>query len=242
MISFIIPAKNEEGFIGGCLRSILAQQTGEVFEIVVVDNNSADRTAEEARRVAPEARIFREEKIGTNPARQRGFLESKGEILIFLDADVRLPDIFWLQRTLARFIASEKAVAVSTHYRYYNMPIYQKIWQVFGTFVFIYPWVFLIDKLFRHSAHMVGGMMAIKRQALSLAGGFGKETEFYGDETIISKKLYPLGKIIVSPSLWVWTAGRRYSKYGMPRTVFRYVINYFWVLFTGRPYHNRSLN
>lgn len=52
-VSVIIPARNEEANIGRCLRSILAQQ-GIAFQVIVVDDHSADRTAEIARQVAQE--------------------------------------------------------------------------------------------------------------------------------------------------------------------------------------------
>jgi hypothetical protein len=52
-VSVIIPARNEEANIGRCLRSILAQQDI-AFQVIVVDDNSADRTAEIARQVARE--------------------------------------------------------------------------------------------------------------------------------------------------------------------------------------------
>jgi glycosyltransferase involved in cell wall biosynthesis len=52
-VSVIIPARNEEANIGRCLRSILSQQ-GIVFQVIVVDDRSTDRTAEIARQVAQE--------------------------------------------------------------------------------------------------------------------------------------------------------------------------------------------
>lgn len=239
MISFIIPAKNEEDYIGSCLTSILRQEIDERYEIIVVDNGSVDSTVAKAKQYFPQAIIASEVKPGTSAARQKGFLESRGEILIFLDADARLPDKNWLKRVLQK-ISQPNLVALSSHYRYYGVPGHQKLLQTLGTFLFVYPWIFLTNILFRHSCHMIGGMMAIKKQALSQAGGFGRETEFFGDETLIAKRLYALGKIVVSPKFWVHTSGRRYKSHGMVRTVYRYVLNYFWALFTGQPYHRTS--
>lgn len=239
MISFIISAKNEEHYIGSCLTSILKQATVEAYEIIVVDNGSADRTAEVARQNCPQVRIIQEAEPGTNAARQRGSLESRGEWLIFLDADVRLPDKDWLSRALAKIHASKNIVAISTHYRYYDLPFFKKALQTIGTFGFIYPWLFVVNNLLRITATMIGGMMIIKKDALIQAGGFSSSGQFYGDEVSIAIKLYKLGRIKVSPSLWVWTSGRRFNRQGMAGAVFKYVLNYFWVLFTGKP-HDRS--
>lgn len=213
----------------------MAQEALEPFEIIVVDNNSSDKTVEIVRQICPEAIILKEEKAGTSAARQRGFKEAKGDILIFLDADVKLPDNKWLAKIL-KTINQPLVVAASSHYRYYGIIWHLKILQTIGTFVFVYPWIFLTNNLLKHSCHMIGGLMAIKKQALIQAGGFGGETEFFGDETLIAKRLYRLGKIIVSPKLWVWTSGRRFKKQGLIRTVFGYVFNYFWALFMDRPY------
>ena len=48
MISIIIPAYNEEAYIGDCLQSFVQQQTDEEFEVIVVDNASTDRTTDVA--------------------------------------------------------------------------------------------------------------------------------------------------------------------------------------------------
>src|SRR5438128_6346700 len=43
-ISLIIPAYNEENYLGACLDAVMANVAGKVFEIIVVDNNSTDGT------------------------------------------------------------------------------------------------------------------------------------------------------------------------------------------------------
>lgn len=239
MISFIISAKNEEDYIADCLQSIMTQAADEIFEIIVVDNNSSDKTSQIAKQVCPQVIIATETKPGTNAARQAGFLKAKGEWLVFLDADVRLPDKDWLNRLNKKFVISGIA-AISSHYRYYGVPISQNILQTAGTFIFVYPWIFIINNLFHIGAHMIGGMMAIKKQALLEAGGFDAQSEFFGDEALISRRLYKFGKIIVSPNVWVYTSGRRFENEGLLKSVFKYLLNYFWVLFKGRPYQRKG--
>lgn len=239
MISFIIPAKNEENYIGDCLRSITLQETEKPFEVIVVDNNSSDKTSFIAKQACPQAIIIKEEEPGTSAARQRGAINAKGEWLVFLDSDVRLPDKQWLDRLRKKLMVPD-LVAVSSHYRYCGVSALQRVLQTFGTFVFVYPWIFVINNLLRIGAHMIGGMMAIKKQKLLAAGGFGTQSQFFGDEALISRKLYPLGKIVVSPKVWVYTSGRRFKNDGLIKSVFKYVLNYFWVLFRGKPYHSQG--
>ncbi|HBF34136.1 TPA: glycosyl transferase [Candidatus Sumerlaeota bacterium] len=90
-ISLIIPAFNEEKCIVECLRSVraafekVAATQSFDYEVVVVDNNSTDRTAELAR--SEGARVVFEAVNQIARARNRGAAEAQGEWFIFLDAD-----------------------------------------------------------------------------------------------------------------------------------------------------------
>jgi 4,4'-diaponeurosporenoate glycosyltransferase len=91
-ISVIIPARNEEKNLPYILQS-LKKQTIEPFEIIVVDDSSSDKTAEVAASYG--ARVIRNSTLpngwtGKNWAVWNGFLNCSGDLLIFLDADVRL--------------------------------------------------------------------------------------------------------------------------------------------------------
>ncbi len=91
MISFIVPARNEEENIENCIKSIKGLEIKN-YEIIVVDDNSNDRTYEIIRRIegVKAIRIYEKpiEAVGKNYALYVGYLNSKGDILIFLDADV----------------------------------------------------------------------------------------------------------------------------------------------------------
>jgi glycosyltransferase involved in cell wall biosynthesis len=95
-ISAIIPARNEEEVIATCVRA-LAQQP-EIVEIVVVNDQSADRTAEIARAVAaevPQLRVLETREVppgwvGKNHAVWVGAQEAKSQWLLFTDADAEL--------------------------------------------------------------------------------------------------------------------------------------------------------
>ena len=88
-VSIVIPAYNEERYIGACLDSIAAQSQAP-FEVIVVDNNSSDRTAEIAAKY-PFVRVIREPCQGRVFARNAGFDVATGDIIGRIDADTRLP-------------------------------------------------------------------------------------------------------------------------------------------------------
>ncbi|HEX9121173.1 MAG TPA: glycosyltransferase [Terriglobales bacterium] len=94
-VSVIVPARNEEACLGACLDSLLAQ-TGTDFEIIVVNDQSTDRTREIAASRAGvrviEAGPLAAGCSGKCNAAQSGADVARGEWLLFTDADtVHLP-------------------------------------------------------------------------------------------------------------------------------------------------------
>lgn len=88
-ISIIIPAYNEERYLGRCLDSVAAQVV-RPYEVVVVDNNSTDRTAAIARKY-PFVRLLHESTQGRVFAQNTGFNAATGSVLARIDADAVLP-------------------------------------------------------------------------------------------------------------------------------------------------------
>jgi chlorobactene glucosyltransferase len=94
-VSIIVPARNEEKYIGKCLTSLL-EQDYPTFEIVAVNDLSSDMTgqimneyrAKDSKRISV-INIVRkpDDWVGKNWACYQGYLKSSGEVLIFTDAD-----------------------------------------------------------------------------------------------------------------------------------------------------------
>jgi len=83
--SVVVPAYNEAAYLGRALDSLQHQDYGGTYEIIVVDNNSTDSTADIAARHG--VRVVREPQQGVCAARQRGADCARGEIIISTDAD-----------------------------------------------------------------------------------------------------------------------------------------------------------
>jgi glycosyltransferase involved in cell wall biosynthesis len=98
-VSVVIPAYNEENLLPLCLES-LKKQTVAPFEIIVVDNNSKDNTADAAGRFG--VKVIKESRQGISFARSRGFDEAKGDIIARCDADTILPSD-WIGRIVENF-------------------------------------------------------------------------------------------------------------------------------------------
>lgn len=108
-ISVVIPSYNDADMLEQCLQA-LAAQTRLADEIVVVDNDSDDDTAEVARRFG--CRVVWEPVRGIPSATARGFSEARMNIIARLDADsVPAPD--WLERIEGHFTNDPELVAVT---------------------------------------------------------------------------------------------------------------------------------
>jgi len=92
-VSAVVPARNEEAVIAICVESLVAQP--EIAEVLVVDDESSDRTAEIVRGLAsryPKVRLVEsgglpDGWVGKNYAVSVGAREAKGDWLLFTDAD-----------------------------------------------------------------------------------------------------------------------------------------------------------
>ncbi|MSO54317.1 MAG: glycosyltransferase family 2 protein [Rhodospirillales bacterium] len=103
-VSVILPAFRAEATIRRALASVAAQ-TLRPKEVVVIDDGSSDRTADEARAMAGALgsitlRVFRQDHAGPGAARNRALREATGTFVAFLDADDE-----WLPAKIARSIA-----------------------------------------------------------------------------------------------------------------------------------------
>lgn len=98
-ISVVIPAYNEEKRIEACLQSIF-HQTQLPYEVIVVDNNSTDKTAELARKMG--ARVITEKQQGITFARNAGFDAATGDIIARTDADTIVARD-WIERINRHF-------------------------------------------------------------------------------------------------------------------------------------------
>jgi glycosyltransferase involved in cell wall biosynthesis len=89
MISFIVPAYNEQMWIGTCLASIEASMAGipEPYEVVVVDDASTDDTSSIAKQSG--ARVIHVEQRKISAVRNAGARAAGGDVLFFIDADTR---------------------------------------------------------------------------------------------------------------------------------------------------------
>ena len=157
--SVVIPAFNEEKTINHSIGALLKQDVSRKnFEIIVVDNNSKDKTSIAAKKAGAD-KVVVEKEPGTNFARQKGVEVSKGKIVAFLDADSKPPKD-WLS-TIEEVMKRGDLVGVSGPYRYGQAFLDFMAGTVFPPFAKIFPKVTGIK-----GGIMLGGNMAMYKSAI----------------------------------------------------------------------------
>jgi len=105
-VSVIVPVYNDPR-VEDCILSLLSQDySKDLYEIIVVDNNSNDSTPEVIQR--SNVKYLRENRKGSYFARNKGLEVASGEVAVFIDADC-VADPHWLSTLLEGFKDSNVA-------------------------------------------------------------------------------------------------------------------------------------
>ena len=230
MISVIIPAYNEEKYLGACLKSILKHRTSDVCEIIVVDNASTDGTVALAKQF-PEVTVLSEMRKGPNFARQTGLQVCRGDLCAFFDADTIVPP-GWFQKVQREFDRHPEIVCINGEYYFFDLPRISRtcIWYTY--------------RILAHCMHFLrgyvpnaGNFVATKKALLTI-GGFNTSLAYLGDDTDIAKRLNTVGPSVFSNRFFVYASGRRFAKDGIVIAHLQYVSNYLWGSLFRKPFTN----
>ncbi len=240
-ISFVIPAYNEENYLGECLESIKNAELDSScdIEIIVVNNASTDSTGKVADSFEG-VKVVNEPRKGLLFARQAGFKAADGELIANIDADTILTRD-WIKTVAQEFAGDKKLVALSGPFIYYDLPLITnvgvRIYYYFGYISYL-----LHRFVFRIGALLQGGNFVVRRTALEKIDGYNLSLSFYGEDTDIAKRLRAVGKVRFTFRLPVYSSGRRLKTEGIINMMFKYPANYIWVTLFKRPFHSDYLD
>lgn len=197
MISFVVPAYNEEQLLPRCLESIhgAARDVGEPYEIVVADDASTDATAAVAQ--AHAARVVKVACRQIAGTRNGGARAANGERLIFVDADTALNTPV-LRAALAALAAGAVGGGAGVAFDG-QVPLYARL--VLWTTV----------RAFRLTKLAAGCFVFCRRDAFEAVGGFD-ERYFASEEVFFSQALKRQGRFVILREA-VTTSGRKVRDY-----------------------------
>src|SRR5712691_11070112 len=226
--SLVIPAYNEERYIGACLDSVMENARDRLAEIIVVDNGSTDQTVEIARQY-PGVRVVFESNKGVTHTRQRGLDEATGSLVAFIDADTRVPPA-WIDIAQRTFAEDESVVGLSGPYRYYDGSRLGRV------LLDATGWVMcpIAYRLFGHM--VVGGNFVARKEALEAIQGFDRLDRLYGEDSNVGRRLCQRGKVAFRTDFFALTSGRRFYQGGIFKEVTKYSLNYLWVVLFHRSF------
>lgn len=167
LISVVIPAYNEEKNIGSCLTALKNQNfPRKAYEIIVVDNNSTDKTAQIAKRM--KAEVIPEKTQGYVFALRKGCSQAEGEIIAITDADTLvLGD--WLKKIYQAYQKNPQVVCIGGR-------------ATFKPKIFLALLIELIFALGGWFFNLFPGMnLSIRKDVYRKIGGFRKEVNFDTD-------------------------------------------------------------
>lgn len=228
MISIVIPAYNEEKSIAKCLEAFVFQTTTEEFEVIVVDNNSTDKTSEVARAYKNKLnlRLILEKKKGRGAARAKGFKESLGTLIFSTDADTIVP-LNWIEVFSSMLRRDVDAVTGTCK-------IVDCGWLTNRIFNLLQPLFMRIYKLLFGHYWLSGFSFAIYKEVYTRSGGFSENLNVQ-ENIDLSFKVSKIGKIAFVPNLPVTFSGRRF-KNGLLRGLIPYVKTFVSVFFYKKEY------
>jgi len=87
--SIVVPTRDRADYLRVSLDSLLGQEAGAPFEVIVVDDGSTDETPAVTERVG--ARLIRMPARGPNAARNAGLREAEADLVLFVDDDIDAP-------------------------------------------------------------------------------------------------------------------------------------------------------
>ena len=215
-ISVVIPALNEEKYIGATLFHLAHQKP---YEIIIADSFSTDRTVKIAKKFG--CRIVNCKKGSASIGRNAGAKAARGDVLLFMDADTiafsnlieELKKDFRLKKTVGWTCP---VYAFSPKWKEHLM------YNAFNNLA-----EFLIK--YAKKPHAAGIVVAARKSAYAKVGGFDENLKLMEDHDF-AMKLGKTGNFTFSKKTCVFTSTRRIDKWGgwnLFKRYSKYYLSYF---------------
>jgi glycosyltransferase involved in cell wall biosynthesis len=221
-VSVIVPAYNEESYLPrslGALRQsalrLADELPGVAWQLIVVDNGSTDATATIAREYG--AFVVAEHHRSISRSRNRGAAVALGSLLVFVDADYRVP-LRFLPTVVRRFDHEPALTAAGTRVVLEPTEIDPVTrgcaWAALG--------------LLRRVRSMSFGVFVLRREYFQAVGGFDETAFAYEDVELLERmrrdERLGRGRYRVIDEVTVYASARGFRRGGMLRAYARMAV------------------
>jgi len=205
--SVIIPALNEEKYIGKILNS-LSIQTFRDFEVIVVDANSSDKTVDKVNKFKNKflLNILHTKKHNLSFSRNLGAKNALGKYIFFIDADNTIPENFL--EIVTRHIKNTKVNLVIPKLR----PQKERFWDPL-----IYSFSTFLIKLFLNTprSFSTGGNVIIETLFFNKTKGYNEKIFVGEDHDMVRQIFEKKGRMTLLTDTYVLFSMRRFEKEGI---------------------------
>jgi glycosyltransferase involved in cell wall biosynthesis len=229
MFSFVIPTLNEIKTIEATLQCVAAY-SGE-HEIIISDGNSRDGTLEVSRSYTDKVIVYDgPQKQTIAMARNMGAAAARGKYLVFLDADVFIPDVnSFFAIAEEKFRQNEELLALTGRYKVFDHASTPADRLMFT--------MLALQFRLQNNVLGVGGaggeFQMMLADAFKRVGGFNERLAAAEDMDLF-RRLSRVGRTRFEPELTVYHTGRRAHAVGWPNLVWEWFTNSTAVFFLNR--------
>src|SRR3989344_8455740 len=227
MISIIIPAREEEKVIGTTV-SHIKRELAIPHEIIVSDDGSRDRTAEIAKGNGAVVVLFDGLKHTPGHTRNRGARVAQGEFLVFIDADVFIPEPDAFFRRALEHFKDPRVVGVCGPQK--ALPAVET-WGDRLSFGYLNA-VTRFQNNVLHKGEASGKIMVVRRNAFEKINGFREDLVTREDGDFFCR-LSKIGWTVFDPKLVIFHGARRAHKIGWLK---------LWTIWTAETIHVALFN
>jgi glycosyltransferase involved in cell wall biosynthesis len=207
-LSVVIPTLNEERHVGSLLSDVFGPTRG-AYEVIVVDAGSEDSTASVAERYPGVVLLNGSPPVAEG--RNLGGRRASGDVLVFLDADVRLPKGFF-EGLLEEFEKNRLDLACPRYVPHNSTPSIRGVHSFFNL---------LFESFERLLPSGAGHCIAVRAEVFRESRGFDPTLKF--DDIELIRRLAK-GRRFGIVAQRVYVSDRRYREHGVPKMLLSYLL------------------
>lgn len=173
MISIVICTYNRNPLLEKCIESVINQNFSDDYEILIIDNHPSEIAYSVFEKFSfnNKLRYFSEKKVGLSYARNRGIIESKGDIIVFIDDDA-IADKEWLKNLIEVHRTTNAAIVGGKIEPIAEIPFPHWFYKELCTYIAVLDYSQVVKKMEGKNINPYGCNFSAKKEIFSKVGLF----------------------------------------------------------------------